>query len=60
MNPRDIVKLFLVFANGIAGVIAAYPGPELSPLARLLAAALVTGCGAALLFLTPPGRVRVS
>ena len=60
MSPRDSVKLLLVFLNGIAGVLAAYPGPELPPLARLMAAALVAGCGAALLFLHPPSRARES
>ena len=48
-------KVAIAFINAFAGIFAAYPGPELSPLWRLFAAALVGGCGAALLFLNPPG-----
>ena len=53
------IKVALAFVNAFAGILAAYPGPELSPLARLLAAATVAGCGAALLFLNPPGDSNV-
>lgn len=49
-------KVALAFINAFAGILAAYPGPELSPLLRLMAAATVAGCGAALLYLQPPGR----
>lgn len=50
------LKVALAFVNAFAGILAAYPGPELSGLARVLAAATVAGCGAALLMLTPPGH----
>lgn len=53
------VKVALAFVNAFAGILAAYPGPELAPLARLFAAATVAGCGAALLFLNPPGDSNV-
>ena len=51
-------KVLLAFMNAFAGILAAYPGPEISPLLRLLAAATVAGCGAALLMVHPPGRDR--
>lgn len=50
----SVLKIALAFVNAFAGILAAYPGPELSPLARVLAAATVAGCGAALLYLRPP------
>jgi hypothetical protein len=45
----------VAFINGFAGILAAYPGPELPALARLCAAATVGGCGAVLLLTNPPG-----
>lgn len=50
----NVAKVALAFVNAFAGVFAAYPGPELSPLWRLAAAAIVAGCGAALLLMQPP------
>lgn len=58
MNTQDTLKVALMFVNGFAGLIAAYPGPELGALERLVCAALVAGCGAALLYLNPPGRTK--
>lgn len=58
MNTPNVLKVALVFLNGFAGLIAAYPGPELGALERLICAALVAGCGAALLVLNPPGRSK--
>lgn len=54
MTPIDGIKLVLMFANAFAGVIAA--SADIDPMARLLAAALVAGCGAVLLFLNPLGK----
>lgn len=56
----SVAKVSLAFVNAFAGVLAAYPGSELPPLARLLSAALVAGCGGALLFLSPPGTAPES
>lgn len=56
MNPLDALKVTLAFVNGFAGVVIAYPGSDLDPLIRLMFAGLVAGCGAALLFLNPPGK----
>lgn len=54
-DVQSLLKIGLAFLNGVAGVLAAYPGPELPVLARLMASAVVVGCGAALLVLQPPG-----
>ena len=51
---QSVAKVALAFLNAFAGILAAYPGPELSPLWRLMAAAVVAGCGAGLLVLQPP------
>jgi hypothetical protein len=51
----NIAKVALTFLNAFCGILVAYPGPELSPLARVIAAAMIAGCGAALLLLNPPG-----
>ena len=56
MNPTDSVKVLLVFLNGLAAFIAAYPGTDLDPMVRLACGAVSAGCGAALLMLTPPGK----
>lgn len=56
MNPTDALKVALAFVNGFSGVVIAYPGSDLDPLIRLMFAGLVAGCGAALLFLKPPGN----
>lgn len=55
-DAANALTVLLAFVNAFAGLIAAYPGPELGALQRLVCAALVAGCGAALLFLHPPGR----
>ena len=55
MTQTDLLKLVLVTVNGFAGFVAAYPGSELAPLARLFCAALVVGCGGGLLFLDKLG-----
>lgn len=61
MSDRQIIvvlttlKIALAFLNGFCGILAAYPGPELPPLARLAAAGIVAGCGAVLLIVDPPG-----
>lgn len=60
MATVDILKLALLFVNAFAGLIAAYPGPELGAIERLVCAALVAGCGAALLYLNPPGRQAIN
>lgn len=51
----SVLKVAVAFINGFAGILAAYPGPELPALARLCAAATVGGCGAVLLLTNPPG-----
>lgn len=56
MNPTDALKVTLAFVNAFAGVFAGYPGTDLDPMIRLAFVALVAGCGAALLFLNPPGK----
>lgn len=53
-HTQNAAKVALAFVNAFAGILAAYPGPELNPLWRLLCAAIVAGCGAALLILNPP------
>ena len=53
---RDVLKVALAFLNAFCGVLVAYPGPEVSPLIKVMGAAMIAGCGAALLLLTPPGR----
>lgn len=53
-------KVMLAFVNAFAGALAAYPGPELSPLVRLMAVAVVAGCGGSLLVLHPPGASEFS
>lgn len=58
MTAQDTIKVALTFLNGFAGVIAAYPGPEVGPLARLVCAALVIACGATLLLVQPPGKEK--
>ncbi len=55
MTQADLIKCGVVFLNGFAGLIAAFPGPELGTLERLICAALVAGCGAVLLFLDRVG-----
>lgn len=54
VQMQSAMKVALAFVNAFAGFIAAYPGPELNPLWRMLFAATVAGCGAALLILNPP------
>lgn len=56
MTTMDILKVSLLFLNAFAALIAAYPGPEIGAVERLICAALVAGCGAALLYLNPPGK----
>lgn len=56
MTTMDMLKVGLLFLNAFAGLIAAYPGPEIGAVERLICAALVAGCGAALLYLNPPGK----
>lgn len=58
MTTQDAIKIGLTFLNGFAGVIAAYPGPEVDALARLICAALVIACGATLLLVNPPGKEK--
>lgn len=58
MTQADAIKLALMFLNAFAGVLAAFPGPELGTLERLFCAALVAGCGAALLFLDKYGAPK--
>lgn len=60
MTTVDTLKVTLLFVNAFAGLLAAYPGPELGALERLICAALVAGCGAALLYLNPPGSKKVN
>lgn len=60
MTTLTLLKIILAFVNGMAGLIAAFPGPELGVMERLLAAAVVAGCGPALLLLNPPGRASRS
>lgn len=55
MTQADLIKCAVVFVNGFAGLLAAFPGPELGTLERLVCAALVAGCGAVLLFLEKVG-----
>ena len=56
MTTADMLKVALLFLNAFAGFLAAAPGTDIDPAARLVAAALVAGCGAALLYLNPPGK----
>ena len=56
MTTNDVMKVALLFLNAFAGLIAAYPGPEIGAVERLVCAGLVAGCGAALLYLNPPGK----
>lgn len=56
MTDRDVVKIALTFLAAVAGFLAVYAGPELSPAARLVAAAIVAGCAPALALLDPPGK----
>lgn len=58
MTTPDILKVALLFLNAFAGLIAAYPGPEIGAVERLICAALVAGCGAGLLYLNPPGKAK--
>ncbi|MCC7372528.1 MAG: hypothetical protein IT306_29210 [Chloroflexi bacterium] len=58
MNTVDALKVLLVFANGLAAFVAAYPGTDLDPMARLACGAVAAGCGAALLLMTPPGKAE--
>lgn len=55
MTQADMIKLGLMFLNAFCGVIAAFPGPEVGVLERLICAALVIACGAALAFLEKVG-----
>lgn len=55
-RTKSIAKIVLAFVNAFAAVLAGYPGPDLSPIYRLLCVATVAGCGAALLMLDPPGK----
>lgn len=55
-TTADTLKVALLFVNAFAGFIAAAPGTDIDPGVRIVAAALVAGCGAALLYLNPPGR----
>lgn len=60
VTTSDTLKIALLFLNAFAGLIAAYPGPEIGAVERLICAALVAGCGATLLYLNPPGSKSVS
>lgn len=60
MTTADMIKVALLFVNAFAAFIAAAPGNDIDPTARLMAAALVAGCGAALLYLNPPGAKKVN
>lgn len=55
MPDRDWLKLTLLFVQGMAVHVAAYPGPELRAEIRLTAAAIAAGCSPILLSLMPPG-----
>jgi hypothetical protein len=55
VTTMDAIKMSLVFVNAFAGLIAAYPGADLDGSVRLVCAALVAGCGAALLFMQKLG-----
>lgn len=56
MNTADTIKVALLFLNAFAGFIAAAPGDNIDPSVRIVCAALVAACGAALLYLNPPGK----
>lgn len=60
MTTADMLKVAILFVNGLAGFLAAAPGNDIDPTARLFAAGLVAGCGAALLYLNPPGKKAVN
>lgn len=55
MPDRDWLKLTFLFVSGLAVYVASYPGPELRPEIRLVAAAIAAGCSPVLLSLAPPG-----